>query len=328
MKQRWHSGDFDPSERAEALRDLLWSSVVRIEVDHHVDIDAVDTRMALGSIGSLGLLSVRSTAATVRRTARLAEADEEPAIFVGVQLSSSSVVVQDGREATLRTGDFVIYDTSRPYTLLFDEGIDQHFIRIPRAELALPEHVISSATAVVMGRDHPVAALASSYLTRLVGSDDLVTGPFADDIARPTVELIRSVITTRAGDDRLGSEPLRESLAVRALEYARAHLGDPDLSAETIARSQNVSVRTLYSALAEAGVGLGDWIRRRRLEACRRDLADPRYSSTNIAVLASRWGFADGPHFSRTFKKTYGMAPSEWRALAAQSPHGSTTGLH
>ena len=35
---------------------------------------------------------------------------------------------------------------------------------------------------------------------------------------------------------------------------------------------------------------------------------------TTVSTIASRWGFADAGHFSRSFRKTYGVTPSEYRA--------------
>ena len=33
-----------------------------------------------------------------------------------------------------------------------------------------------------------------------------------------------------------------------------------------------------------------------------------------VAAVAARWGFVDAAHFSRAFKTTYGVSPSEYRA--------------
>ncbi|ABH00374.1 probable transcriptional regulator (plasmid) [Rhodococcus jostii RHA1] len=32
-----------------------------------------------------------------------------------------------------------------------------------------------------------------------------------------------------------------------------------------------------------------------------------------IGAIATKWGFSDGPHFTRTFKSTYGTTPKEFR---------------
>ena len=58
------------------------------------------------------------------------------------------------------------------------------------------------------------------------------------------------------------------------------------------------------------------WLRTRRLEACRRDLADPALADRTVAEIARRRGWSDPARFSRRFREAYGCAPSELRRSA------------
>jgi AraC-like DNA-binding protein len=88
------------------------------------------------------------------------------------------------------------------------------------------------------------------------------------------------------------------------------HLGDRDLTPARIAAAHHISVRRLYSVLSSAGIGLGDWIRARRLEQCRAELAGGAPHLT-VAGVARRWGFVNAAHFSRVFREAYGVAPRD-----------------
>src|SRR6266853_1425490 len=101
MAIEWKATGLAPGDRVEALRDTLWRSVVRIEVDHHVAAEGITTHLSLSRLGSLGLLSVKSTGATVRRTSRLLKDDAARSLFVGLQVSGTSMVIQDGKQAVL-----------------------------------------------------------------------------------------------------------------------------------------------------------------------------------------------------------------------------------
>jgi AraC-like DNA-binding protein len=223
------------------------------------------------------------------------------------------MVVQDGKQAVLHPGEFALYDTSVPYTLVFDGGVDQHYVRIPRDDLALPDAAIRAVCGVALGRDHSVAALASTYFLRLSEDTDLGDGFSAESLAHPSIELVRAVVATELCDPCLSRGALEDTLSLRIVEYLRAHLAEYDLSAARIAAAHNISIRHLYGVLSKAGISLGDWIRAHRLEECRKDLARPGSRNITIASIAQRWGFIDPAHFSRVFREAYGLTPKEWR---------------
>ena len=309
------AGKFEPADRAGAIRELIWNSVVRVEIEHQAEPRHIAAHGAITDVGRLTICSIRSSAATVRRTPRLAKDDLAPSVFLGLQLSGSTMVVQDGREAVLRPGDLALYDTTVPYTLLNGNGIHQHYFRIPVADLALPSSAISEVTAVRLSPDRPIADLAATYFGRLAANATVYGAAGAEAVGQPSIELVRALITTQLTDPSLARESLAETLQLQVMEYVRAHLAEHDLTAARIAAKHHISVRHLYNILARSGISLGDWVRAHRLEECRHDLAKPEAKSVTIAFIAQRWGFADATNFGRAFKAAYGLSPREWRDL-------------
>ncbi|MFE5555532.1 helix-turn-helix domain-containing protein [Streptomyces sp. NPDC056544] len=140
-----------------------------------------------------------------------------------------------------------------------------------------------------------------------------------DAAARPGIQLLRALVTARLGDQHLASEPWRETLNLRILDYVRAHLGDDDLTPARIAAHHLVSRRQLYTTLSRHGVCLSEWIRTQRLERCRDELAAPAARHRSIAAIARHWGFPNAAHFSRTFQT--GLRPHPQRlAGSARRP--------
>ena len=264
-------------------------------------------------MGPIKICSARATAATLRRTEQLAREDKEPAVTLDVQMTGSSLVVQNGRECLLRPGEFAVYESIAPDTLLFDEGVDYHFFRFPRAALALPDRLLRDITAVPLGSDNPIARLAFTYFSQLAVSDEMHQGVHADAVVEPSIELLRAVLASQHGNSSLSKRPLEATLSLRITQYIRAHLADPDLSAARIAAAHDISVRHLYAVLSRSGISLGDWIRTRRLAECRRELAGPNGRLRTIAAIGRSWGFVDATHFSKVFKQTYGTSPRAWR---------------
>ncbi|MFE9362931.1 helix-turn-helix domain-containing protein [Streptomyces sp. NPDC006978] len=305
---------FIPSrDREEVVRNAVWKSMVAIDIDHGPPAEDINVRLGLGTVGPIKICSARATAVRMRRTERLAREDEEPAVSLGVQMTGSSMVVQNGRECLLKPGDCVVYESVSPYTLLFDEGVDHRFIRFPRAVLALPDRLLRDVTAVPLGSGNPVARLAFTYFSQLAVSDELLQGVHAETVVEPSVGLLRAVLTSQYGDSGLAKDPLEATLSLRITQYIRSHLADPGLSAAQIAAAHGISVRHLYAVLSRSGISLGDWIRTRRLAECRRELAGPKGRLRTIASIGRSWGFVDATHFSKVFKRTYGISPRAWR---------------
>ena len=99
----------------------------------------------------------------------------------------------------------------------------------------------------------------------------------------------------------------------RASLLMEQSLAEP-LAIETIAKRLDMSVRQLDRLFhAELGEGPAAIYRAMRVEYGRWMLEEtPR----PIAEVASLTGFADGAHFSRAFRKQFGISPSEWRKTA------------
>jgi AraC-like DNA-binding protein len=111
-------------------------------------------------------------------------------------------------------------------------------------------------------------------------------------------------------------ESRRHALLTTVQTFIHQHLADPSLSPASIAAAHHISLRSLHQLFHDEGLTVADWIRRRRLESCRRDLADPALALRPIAAVAARWGYASGADFSRAFRAAHGMAPSEYRRSA------------
>jgi len=302
-----------PQDREEALRASVWNSFVAVDIEHGIPGRDIRAQVRLGDVGPLRIFSARSTPATIRRTERLSRGDEEPAVFLGLQMTGTSLVVQNGRECVLRPGEFAVYESTAPYTLVFGEGVDHHFLRFPRAALAVPERMMRDTTAIPLGADNPVARLAFGYFSQLAVSEDLHQAANANAVAEPSIELLRAVIAFGHGDSGSTAASAETALCSRITRYVREHLADVDLSAARIASAHSISVRYLYALLSRSGIRLGDRIRALRLAECRRELAGPDGRLRSVAAIGQGWGFVDATHFSKVFKKAYGISPRAWR---------------
>lgn len=115
-----------------------------------------------------------------------------------------------------------------------------------------------------------------------------------------------------------GHFAVEDELVVRALRYIDAQLRQP-LTVDRVAYEVASSTSTLQRRFIEAlGRGVGDEIRRLRLELAKRLLHD---ESIQITSIAQRVGFTSRITLNNLFKRELGMSPSEFRASITLRGH-------
>ncbi len=303
-----------PRDSAEAIRTLIWDTVVRVEIEHHSDPSQISASGTISDAGRLNVCSIRSNATTVTRTPKLAHDPDDPYLFLGLQLSGSSMVVQGDREAVLRPGDLAVYDTRRPYTLVNDNGIHQHFFRLPIVDLELPGKVLEAVTATRIGGDRPLAKITAGHLREVAENLGQLNGQEADDVAEPTFALIRALLASQIDDLPEAREHLERSLEHRVVRYIRTHLHETDLSAARIARGAphlGPAAVPASRSFRHRARRLGPSAAVGGLSACaRRPGRRPHHHRGRTPVGLRR----HDPLRSSCSRPQYGMSPRDWRA--------------
>jgi AraC-like DNA-binding protein len=198
---------------------------------------------------------------------------------------------------------------------LADRG-DQHglvAVKFPRAALPLRHDELSRLTAVPMsGRDGlgaAISALARHMSRRL--DDDPTEGT---RLATALMDLLIVALAERLDRSAtLAPATHRRALLASVQAFIDQRLADPGLSPSVIAAAHHISLRYLYKLFQTQHTSVAGWIRERRLERCRRDLADPALGDRSVSAIAARWGLSDPAHFSHAFRAAYGISPTAYR---------------
>jgi AraC-like DNA-binding protein len=160
----------------------------------------------------------------------------------------------------------------------------------------------------------PGAALLVGYAD-LLRSVEPGTPNSAELAAKHLCELTALVLEGRADRERSGP-----SIRAVRLELVKTdilqRLPQPGLSVEDVARRQGVSVRYIHKLFETEGVSFSEYVRERRIELAYRMLQNPHGGERRISMVAFDCGFGDISNFNRTFRRRYGITPSE---LLAQS---------
>lgn len=243
-------------------------------------------------------------------------------LYVALHQGGSVAVPHEGRDVLLEPGDLVFCGPGRTGAPRFGASFRMTLFRLPRHCPGIADSDLRRITGVPLRCGDGVRALVSHFLTVLASDAGLRRSHTGDRLARTAVDLLAVLVTEFVGDQAADTTDVGTQTLSRIRTFIELHLPDADLSPEAIAHAHHISVRYLHKLFQGEGTTVSQWIRARRLDACRQDLGRaPRHRLT-VAAVAHRWGFTSASHFSRAFRDAYGMSPSEWQALAS-SDHRS-----
>ncbi|MFJ3336693.1 helix-turn-helix domain-containing protein [Streptomyces sp. NPDC086766] len=296
-----------------------WEAVARSVVPvHAASEDALGfwAEMTSVDLGTVQISRVRCLSFEARRTARLIRRSDPDLLQLSLTLRGRSGIEQRDRQASLAPTDLVLYDTSVPFRAwtLPDVTADGIVVQFPRDALQLSADAVRRLTARRLSGHSGMGALLATTVRQTLRQAAVLTRSDAGRLSGITVDLVAAVLAHELqSDPELGPSCTGETMLLRVRDFVLRHLADPHLSPATIATAHGMSVRSLHRLFEAERTTLSAWIRERRLENCRRDLADPLRGRQTIRALAARRGFTDPANFSRAFRGAYGLSPQEYR---------------
>jgi AraC-like DNA-binding protein len=313
--------DVPVADRFDAWREYVIKTHVPMELSSEYASDLRVTDRVL-ILGSLAVRSVHVPSLTVRRTPKLVRQSDPEAYQVSFVRQGSVDVVQQGRtdrRTTHRPYDLVLLDTSRPNEMRIktaegDESLTGFTALVPKALLSVPTDSVDRLLARRMPGGEGIVALLFGFIAQLT-SDTARYGP-ADGprLGTVVVDLLSAALAqVLEKEDDLTPEARRRTLTLRIDAFIQQNLRDPRLTPEVVAAAHHISVSYLHRLFQERGTSVAASIRSRRLQRSCADLADPAMATVPVHTIASRWGFTDTAHFSRTFRREYAMTPVEYR---------------
>ncbi len=230
------------------------------------------------------------------------------------ELASFCLVLDGGfdeqyghRRRTCRTGCVVLHPEGEHHA---DEHHDEP-TRLLNVELDRPRlaSLREAAPVLVEPSDH-----TGGEIGRLAGrlSREFHSGDTAASLAIEALALELLVETCRLNAARRDDAP---AWLATAQAYLHAH-SHGSISLAEVARAASVHPAHLARVFRRCHrCTVGDYVRRLRLEAARRNLESETMSLADIAQAA---GFADQSHFTRLFVRANGVTPAAFRRARRQ----------
>lgn len=316
LRNRMATIEVPENQRFEYWLDMICSVYVQLECDEPRERNLFG-EIEFSRIGGLDLTELRANVSRVRRTPLHASRSSEDYCLVQLQQAGKGVVCQDGRIAVVNPGDFVVYDCTRPYELMFED--EEHHVmvlRLPRAHLEQHVTGLEELTATTVAGDGAAGHLLLSMVGALRNQADRLHPASAQGVSDAITQMIAAGLRSLPQANSRRPSNLQAYHIARIKAYVKERLRDPGLSVASVAQAARISPDHLARLFRGEPMPLSRLIWQWRLEACRRDLADLRLASRSVSDIAFSWGFNEAAHFSRTFKEHFGMSPREWRQQA------------
>src|SRR3569833_681802 len=294
---------------SDALTDLCG----RFDIDP-LEGGSFEGRIHFTTMSKLKLCQIEASQHRIAHTFARARSGEHPYIKILFQTFGVSYFEQEGRHIEIGQGDCLAYDVSCPHSIV-NPALTRHEVVIVPNEL-LMERVfrLDKMTACNISARSGAARIAHEFTHAAFDEANRLSPNSAAGVADSLIDLL--LLPLREADamfDRSGPE----AMYVRAQGFIREHLRDPDLSIDQISAALGCTKRYLHMVFSDRGITVSDYIWRARLQHCRQDL-ETRCDKT-ITDVAFSWGFSSSSHFSRVFRKYFGVVPSAVHKAAART---------
>jgi len=293
-----------PKKQLQRWSDALTNLCGQFEVDP-LEASTLEGKINYTTVSKLKLCQIEASQHRISHTIVRSHSSEHPYVKILFQTYGISYFEQNGVQIQIKPGDCLAYDVSCPHTIVSPALTRHEVVIVPKDLLRERGFNFSKMSACKLSARDGTGRIAHDLVHAAFDEAAKLSANSAVGVADSLIDLL--LLPLREADttfDRVGPE----AMYVRAQAYIREHLRDPDLSIDRISAALGCTKRYLHMLFSERGMTVSDYIWRARLQHCRQELET--HGGKTITDVAFSWGFSSSSHFSRVFRKCYGVVPS------------------
>lgn len=305
------------ADRFECFRQALLADPAPAEL-RCADPGSFAGKIEIFEFGTVTMADLATTAAGRRELLRgpelIRRADPHEYRLL-LNMGRPAVFRHPERDTVLDAYDMTFYDTSIPAHGWSESHIDRWLsVRIAAAAFPVPAAAVKRLAGVRLHSRTGVGALLARAMIQISRDPSSYRLADARRVSATLLDLAAALVARELETESTRTLEFRHLTLMHQVQaYIQRQLGDPDLSPSAIADAHHISTRTLHRLFQDHGLAVATWIRARRLDRCRFDLADPRQAHRPVNAIAACWGFTSPEHFSRAFKSAFGVSPRAYR---------------
>ena len=263
------------------------------------------------------LVRIASSPQTLARVDDNKDADDQ--FWLALHQSGHAVFHDGAQLVELTPGDIVFGPAHHGFDLTFHSDFRQFQLALPGAALQARLPGARNLAPAHLSGQNGLGRLLASTLSGLADTFETLNDEQVASVESSLFEYLAGSLAS--GADDAGSAVGRNQAAAlhRVCQFIEHALSDSALTLAEVARSQNMSERLVQTLFDGAGQTFTRYLRQRRLERSRSDLANRQYGHLSISDICYRWGFNDPAHFSHAFRDRYGLSPRQYRRQATEA---------
>ncbi|HSX55607.1 MAG TPA: AraC family transcriptional regulator [Sphingomonas sp.] len=301
---RFSSEDVLTEMRREAV-EAAFGAHVRGQIDFAQDMP-LRVALSLKPLASIHLAQIESSPLSL-----MTPADDDGLLYVSFTRAGGGVIDARGEPRRVRAGEFNMMLRNRRCMTIVEEASSILSLAVPRA---MVEPRLTGLDRLRSPLATPGSArLLGDYAAALAACSDLEPNAHAI-VAGHLVDLIVLALGAKPDDAHAAREGGVRAARRRAVKAdIVAHMTDPSMNIDWVARRHGVSPATIRALFYDEGTSFSDFLRGVRLDHVRTLLRSPYLDHETIASLALMAGFNDIAWFNQAFRRKFGMTPSEMR---------------
>lgn len=184
--------------------------------------------------------------------------------------------------------------------------------------IVVPTHALEGILAddsicgVKLEREVEALQLAKQLLTYLAVGNNAEADNGTQKILDSVFALIGQAL--QACDIPVALRPsLSEVRVNEVVRFINSRLSDPNLNIDMVAEGCGISPRYTFLLLKSQGTSFSAFVWERRLKMASQLICSFEKAEMLVSEVAYRVGFKSAAHFSRMFKRTFNLTPTEYR---------------
>lgn len=262
--------------------------------------------------GTINILEMHARPHKIMRSkSALASLDNDSMIFT-LTLNGHSQKTASRKYLSTSHGDISVLDGSREQELTTFSDIQALVFIISKSLFSNYLFNIEDYNATTISTQNLAGKLTSDYLKSFATH---IGEPFLgseESVEKNIIQLISNCLLAEREFD--SSKPfIQNHLLDHIKRFISKNACNPDLSANTLAKQYRMSLRYLHKLFEGHDFTVSRYILKCRLEKCKQLLSSTDNSFRSVTTIAYLAGFNDASHFSKRFKREYGITPREYR---------------